>query len=98
MAYTVTITKESVSKLSNTLLVLSISMAVSDEVGVVYETSMSDVYNSNSGSLEDFKDSIQDQLKSRWDKFKAENNILNSAPLNTAINEIQTAANAYVNM
>jgi hypothetical protein len=97
MAYTVTMTKEGVSKAGNGILSISMGMTVNDGTSDVFQTSMTAKYNPNSGDLNAFKAAIQTELKERWDKWAAEKAILDSAALDTVLGQIQTAANTYVN-
>ena len=97
MAYTVTMTKQSVSIAANGIYMISMGMVVNDGVSDVFETTLSEKYNVNAGNLDDFKTAIQNELKKRWDKWAAEQAVLSAAALDTVLGQVQAAATAYVN-
>lgn len=97
MAYTATFTKESVSKKSSMISTISIHVSISDGVGVVFEKTYSKDYNSNTTSLDNFKSAVLADIQTDWQKYLAEKAIFDSAAFDTAVSQMQTIANAYLN-
>ena len=97
MAYTAVVTKESVSRVSSVVYQVTIKLTVNDGILDVFESSVSEQYNSNSADLEGIKDRLIAQLQERWDKYAAEQGVYVAAAFDTMVGEIQTAANTYVN-
>lgn len=97
MAYTVTLTKESVVQSGNGSYTITFLASVSDGVDTVFEEFVSGRYNPNAPDLEDTKDQIRDVFTDRWDKWAEENGILTSAALDAALSALQTQAQTYVN-
>ena len=97
MAYTATFAKESVSKKSDVINTISINVSISDGVSVVLEKTYSKDYNSNTTNLDNFKSAILSQLQSDWQKYLSEKAIFESQTFDTAISQMQTTANNYLN-
>lgn len=97
MAYTVTMSKESVFKGTDGIYRVTLGITVTDGAVEVFSSSLTARYNPASTDLTALKLAIQEELKAQWDKFVAEQGILNAAELDTMLSEIQTAATTYVN-
>ncbi len=97
MAYTATVSKESVSKVNDKIYRITINMSVSDEAEEVFAASASEQYNNQSPDLAGVKNRLTEQLQEQWDKYADENNLFTAGAFDTMVNQIQTAANSYVN-
>jgi hypothetical protein len=97
MAYTATITKSGVSKLSGTISNISVTVSISDGTEEVFNKTYSKKYNANSTNLDAFKSEILAEVRDDWDKYVAEQNVFTSAIFNAAVEDMQTSANAYLN-
>lgn len=97
MAYTAVVEKLSVTKISSTLFNASIKMTVNDGQSDIFETTVSEQYNTNAPDLTGIEDRLKDKLVERWDKFAAENDIFTAAAFDTMVSNIQSAANTYIN-
>lgn len=97
MAYTATVTKQSVSKVNDHIFSVSIHVVVNDGVSDVFEVDISEQYNNNEPDLEEIKARMIAELRDKWDKWAAEHQIFSAAAFDTIIGQIQTAANAYIN-
>jgi len=97
MAYMAVVTKQSVSKASGSNdFIVTIHVVIDDGVDVVLEKDYSQTYNSNT-NIADIKDKLQDDLVADWEVFLSEKVIYNAAQFTTLVNQINTAANAYIN-
>ena len=97
MAYTAVVTKQSVSKASGSDdFIVTIHVVIDDGADVVLEKDYSQVYNSNT-NVADIKDKLQDDLVADWEVFLSEKVIYDAAQFTTLVNQINTAANAYIN-
>jgi hypothetical protein len=90
-------TKKSVDK-QGSLYSITMNCKVNDGISDIFEADISARYNPNAPSLDDAKKEILDQLKEKWDKFKAERALFASAGLDSAIASIQAQAQTYVNL
>ena len=97
MAYTATVTKESVSKISDVIYQVAIKVVVNDGAVDVFESTVSEQYNSNTGNLATVKARLLAQLQEEWDKYAAEHLVFSAAEFDTMVGEIQTLANTYIN-
>jgi hypothetical protein len=98
MAYTATVTKESVRQdpKRDYLYNVTIRMVVSDGQDDVFDQTASAKYNSNAGNLSAVKNALIDELKEKWDLYAAEHDLYTAAQFDTMISEIGTAAQTYV--
>ena len=97
MAYTAAVTKQSVSKASGSDdFIVTIHVVIDDGADVVLEKDYSQTYNSNT-NVADIKDKLQDDLVVDWEVFLSEKVIYDAAQFTTLVNQINTAANAYIN-
>jgi len=97
MANTVVITKQSVTKLTDTDYQITIHAVFKDEADViVLEKDYSERYYS-ALDVDTIKTKLQNQMIVDWDLYVAEQNIFNAAQFDTMVSEIQTAANTYIN-
>lgn len=97
MAYTAVVTKQSISKISETIYQCSIRVVVNEGQDDVWQTDISEQYNTNAGDLADVKNRLLNELRKQWDEYVAENNIFYAAAFDLMVGEIQTAANNYIN-
>lgn len=97
MAYTAVVTKQLVNKISDTMYNATIQMTVNDGTEDVLIINASARYNSNAADLAAVKADLLQQLKDKWDKWAAENQVFSNATFDTMVSEIQTAANTYIN-
>jgi hypothetical protein len=97
MAYTAIATKESVSKLNDSIYQVTIKLVVNDGASEVFSESVSEQYNNNAPDLTGIKARLLEQLRVKWDKYKAEHLIYVAGAFDTMVSEIQTTANAYIN-
>ena len=63
----------------------------------IWEGTGSGRYNPSTGNLNAPKNAILSELQAKWGKWKAEQNIHNSAGFDSAITDMQNAVNAYIN-
>jgi len=98
MAYQATITKVSVAQQGTNLYDITMKMIVNDGVSDIFTTTANARYNSAVGNLNDSKTQILNDLKAKWDKFKAEYILYSAASMNNAVTDIQTQANTYINL
>lgn len=95
--YQVTMTKESVAKISDVLYVITVGVVVNDGTSNVFESTVSKKYNSTTPNLANFKSEILAELQAKWDRYVAEQAIKNAAAFDAALTEMQNQATAYVN-
>ena len=98
MAYTATVTKESVKQDSKRdyLYTITIKMVVNDGESDVFEKTASADYNDRSPDLSAVKSQLISQLSAKWDLYAAENNLYTAAAFDTMLTQIGAAANTYV--
>ena len=97
MAYTPTVTKSTVTKLSDVLYNITVSISISDGVSTVFERTASAKYNTNAGDMESLKAALIADVKNDWDKWKAEDNVFNAAAFDTLVSDMTTTINTYIN-
>jgi len=97
MAYTATVTKQSVSKVSNLIFNVTINVVVNDGVSDVFESAASENYNTNEADMNGIKARLLKQFKDKWDKYAEEHNIFSAAAFDTIVGQIQSTANTYIN-
>jgi len=97
MAYTAVVEKKSVNKISDNIYSVSVELTVNDGQDDVFSTTASAKYNSNTANMDDIKSALTADIKDKWDKWAAENNIYTASAFNTMVGEIQTQANNYIN-
>lgn len=97
MAYTATVTKQNVSKVSEHIFSVSIDVVVNDGVSDVFEAAVSAQYNDQEADLEGIKARMLTELRNKWDKWAAEHQIFSAATFDTMVGQIQMAATAYIN-
>jgi len=97
MAYTATVTKSDVTKVSESIYNITLSIVINNGTSDIFEETASAEYNTSEPDLEGFKARLIANFKTKWDKFAEELNIYTSAALNTIVSEIQTSANSYIN-
>jgi len=94
---TATITKQSVTKLTDTDYQVTIHVVVTDDLeNILLEKDYSERYYS-ALQVDEIKVKLQNQLMADWDKYLAEQTIFNAAQFDTVVSEIQAAANLYIN-
>ena len=98
MAYTATVTKESVSQVGSdsSLYNITIRMTVSDGQEDVFSEIASAKHNTNSPDLSRVKANLIEQLSAKWDRYASENSLYTATTFDTMVGQIQTAANNYV--
>ena len=96
MAYTATVTKQSVEKLTEHDYRIVIHIEIDDGSNVVFEGNYSERYYS-SLEVDAVKVKLQQQIVADWDKYVAEQDIFNAQAFDTMVSEIETAANNYIN-
>jgi len=94
--YTAVITKQSVS-LQDGIYNITVNCEVSQGGSVVWEATGSGRYNPAVLDLEAPKNAILAELRAKWDKWKAEYGIYNSAGFDSAITDMQGTVNTYIN-
>lgn len=97
MAYTATVTKSDVKKVSESIYNITLDIVVNNGASDIFEESASAEYNMNEPDLDGFKARLIATFKEKWDKFAVELGIYTSGALNTIVSEIQTSANNYIN-
>ena len=98
MAYTVAITKGEVRKGNKAIYSVNIDYTINDGTVIVLSGTASTKYNSNAPDLTAIKADFERQMQEAWDKYKAEQIVKTAAAFDTMVSDIQTAANAYVNL
>jgi len=94
---TATVTKQSVEKLNEDDYQISIHAVFrNDTDDIVIEKDYSERYFS-ALSVDTIKQKLQDQMIIDWDEYVAEQVIFNAPAFDTMVDEIQTAANTYIN-
>ena len=97
MAYTATITKQSVEKtLGFDDFKVTIHVVIDDGVDTIFGNEYSQIYNT-SKTLDDIKAGFQAMILVDWDKYVSENVIYDAVQFNTLVSELQTTANVYIN-
>ena len=95
MAYTATITKNSVTKQGN-LFNVSVDVVINDGTTDVVDTSVSARYIA--GTSPSFVTAkLQSKIKDLWDTYIAEKAIYDAVALDTAITTLQSNLTAYIN-
>ena len=97
MAYTVVMTKESVSQVNDVIYSISIRTVVNDGATDVFDQAFGVQYNTNSPDMEQMKNEYLDKVKDAWDKFAAEQGIFTAPAFDSAIGAMQSQAQVYVN-
>jgi len=94
---TATITKQSVTKINEADYTITIHAVFQNDVDeIVIEKDYSERYYS-SLDIDTIQTKLQNQMIIDWDKYVAEQAIFDAAAFNTAVSEIQIAANTYIN-
>lgn len=96
MAYTATVTKQSVEKLTAHDYQITIHIEIDDGSGIVFEGDYSERYYSTL-QVNAVKAKLQQQIVADWDKYVAEQDIFNRQAFDTMVSDIETAANNYIN-
>ena len=97
MAYTATITKESVTRLTDDDYQVSIHVFVKDELeNIILEKDYSERYYS-ALDVDTVRLKLQNQIKADWDKYLAEQTIYNAAQFDGVISQLESALNTYIN-
>ena len=96
MSYTAVLTKQSVF-LQDGIYNITVNCEVSQGGEVVWEGTGSGRYNPVTGNLDNPKNAILSELQIKWDKWKAEQGIYNSAGFDSAITDMQNSVNVYIN-
>ena len=97
MANTATITKQSVEKLNTKDYRVTVHVVIRNTANeIILEQDYSERYFSDL-SVGDIKLKLQSQIAADWDEYITEQNIYNAAAFDTMVNQIQTAANSYIN-
>ena len=98
MAYTVTVTRHSVSQISKKVFSVSIAVSVKEGEAEVFGQIVSTEFNTNEPDLDRIKASLMTNLKERWDKYAAENSIFLNPAFESLATDIKNSATAYVNL
>lgn len=98
MAYTAVLTKVNANKESSVLYSIEVNCKISDGATVIFEQNVTVKHNTNIGNFNTFGDSVINELKPLWDKFKAEQLVFSAAQLDTALSSIQSQINIYINL
>lgn len=96
MAYTATITKSSVTQ-SGGLYNVSLSIVINDGAIDVLNFIASVKYNNNAPDMGAISNSLQDQIKDKWDTYVANKEIFDAVALTTLVTSLQSQTNAYIN-
>jgi hypothetical protein len=97
MALTATVTKASVSKLTESDYQIKMHVVIIDEsANVLLEKDYSERWYS-ALAVNTIKIKLQNQLKVDWDRHVSEQEKYDAAQFDTMITEIQTAVNTYIN-
>ena len=97
MAYSITLTKGNVSKISDVLYVISVGYSVVDDAAKeVFSGSVSVKYNAKA-SIDDLKANILRKIKERWERRVSEESLSKSAAFDSALEEVKTLAESYIN-
>jgi hypothetical protein len=97
MAYTATVTKQSVAKVNDKIYRVTIDVTVNDGAEDVFQAIVSEQYNNNTVNLDEVKSRLLAQLQQKWDKYVDEQTIFSAATFDTIVEEIETFANSYIN-
>lgn len=96
MAYTATVTKQSVVKQTEIDFQITIHVLVNDGEADVIDKSYSTRYN-NTNNPSEILTALQNQIKFDWDNYSQEQIIFNAAALNNVVSTIESNINTYVN-
>jgi len=96
MAYTVTVSKDSVTMIGVDEFTVSVKLLIVDGAATITDKVYSKRYKSGD-SLAAVKAVLLKQMQDDWTKLQNETAILNSAAFTTACSEMQTTINSYVN-
>jgi len=97
MANTAIITKQSVTKMTDTDYQITIHAVFKDGAdAIIFEKDYSERYYS-ALDIDTVKAKLQNQMIADWDLYVAEQVIFNAAAFDTAVSQIQAAANYYIN-
>ena len=97
MAYTVTMTKDSVSQHHNGIFTIHVRCVINDGTSDVFDEVVRARYNPASPDLAAMKASMLADLQKRWDKYIAEKGVFDAAAFDAAVADMQTTATTYVN-
>lgn len=97
MAYTAVLTKESVTQQSNGIYHVSIRAVVNDGSTDVFDRVFSTKHSPERSDLSEAKADLQQQFVEAWNEYVDNEQLRTSTALDTALSELQTAANNYVN-
>ncbi len=97
MAYTCVIEKQKVTKLVKDIYRIEALVTVSDGSTTVLQETITALYNKRVVSFDLVEAALLKKMQNIWDKFKAENDIFTSSTLDSAIVDLQTKCNTYIN-
>ncbi len=95
MAYTATITKQSITKVKDGFMV-SINVVVNDGVEDVFTQTVSKRHVTGD-PINEIKAILQNKIKVEWDKYIGEKTIYDHAGYATLCSDLTTSLNAYTN-
>ena len=96
MAYTATLTKQSVT-LQGNIYTITLNCEVKQDGVTVWEGTGSGRYRTTTASLAGPKAAILAELQAKWDKWKAEQGVYKSAVLDNEVTSLQNTINTYIN-
>jgi len=98
MALTATITKFSVEKRPGfNDFECTINVEIVDEAAtVLFDRQYSEKYNSST-ALDSIRQKLQNKFVADWNEYKSEQNIFDNSAFDTLVNDLQTAANVFIN-
>lgn len=96
MTYTATIKKESVTKTGKTHNI-SLIVIINNETKEILRYSVSEKYNRETGNIDNFMNSLRQQIKDKWNDYKMNSGIFEEAILDNKIANLQNQTNSYIN-
>lgn len=95
---TATITKQSIIKINESDYTVTIhAVFMNDDAEIVIEKDYSERYYS-ALDINTVKTKLQAQMITDWDNYEAEQVLFDAAVFDTMVDEIQIAANTYINL
>ena len=96
MAYVVSISKESVNKMSDTEFYVSVHVIITEDSNTILDKTYSKRYTSGE-SLNIVKAVLLKQIQDDWDKLQSELALMNNIAFDALCSDMQTTAETYIN-
>lgn len=96
MAFTSTVTKQSVEQLNSNDYQIKIHVVIQEDAVTILEKDYSERYYDQT-VIGDIRTALQNQIKADWDQYVAQKSIYDSTAFNNMVGQIETSLDTYIN-